>query len=1290
MGQTILDEHLSRETYFLLGCGYDGKAGKAYLKLLEPRSQKTKIIYDESGHRPYCYVKAPPEEVEKLKLPGVVGLARERKYDLLRDTEVDLTKILASDPLAVGGGANSIRERVEAWEADIPYHLCYLYDMGLTPCMPYQVEDGKLIEVKPDERRIKEILDKVFQGFSEDEKRLLSGWISLLEAEQPKFKHLSLDIEVLSPVATRVPSPSKAKDKVIAVSLVGSDGRREVYLLRTPRFEEPEKTNEFEIKVFDDEVEMLRKVYEVILEYPIIATFNGDDFDMPYLRHRGEVLKIPKDQIPITLGREGASLRHGIHIDLYKLFMNKSIQVYAFDNRYREHTLEAIAQAILGKGKVAIEKPVSELSSMELANYSFQDALLVHELLTFDDELILKLLVVLSRISRMPIEDVCRHGVSGWIKSLLYYEHRRRGCLIPRSNELIEEKGVVSTKAVIEGKKYRGAIVVEPLPGVHFNVTVLDFASLYPSVLKEWNLSYETVRCIHPECRDNVVPETTHWICKKRRGIQSEVIGCLRDIRVEWYKPMSGDKSLPESQRRWYSVVQKALKVFLNAAYGVFGFEGFSLYCPPVAESTAAIARYAFKKTIEKVKDLGITIIYGDTVSGDAELFIRRGDIITRLTMREFYEMEKSRNGAIWRDGKECVPCSSDVEVLTLNRDGQIAWSRPKLLISHMVSDWFEITTYTGRRIKVTGDHSLYVLRDMDIVPIKVSELTSGDYIAVPKAYPPSHSLTKVDLIEFQDMLGETIIRDGKMMLAKNSECALPTTLHLDSDLMWFFGLWLGDGSYDGENGIEISVFDEELQERIIRLAKRLHIKPLIDRRKGIRLPSRLFVRVMKYVLGFNGNAYTKRLPPWYMSLPDDLLIEFLKGLFQADGSILYNRGKLIGVKLNSRSEQLIRDVQTALLRLGIIGYVRRYKDVNPYTKGTVYRLIVSGQNGRRLARLFFNIEVSEPRIKDVNDVIPLNERSISKIINCLKRDHHYLERVSYLRAYKRAMMGRRVAAKILEWLDEGVVKDRLRWLVDSDVLWDKVVKIRRLSKPELGFDINVPETQNFIASNIIAHNTDSIFLKTENEKLIDDVVKWAKQELKLDLELDKKYRYIVFSTRKKNYLGVTDKGVVDVKGLTGKKRHIPKFIKEAFEEMLSALKEVEDEKSFEKAKKRVEEIVKTWYYKLKKGEFELEDLSFKVMLSRSVERYVKTTPPHVKAAKKLMNRGVQVAAGDIISYVKTKDRDGVEPLEFARKDQIDIEKYVDYLLSTFGQVLDALEIDFDKIIGVTSLEHFM
>jgi len=53
---------------------------------------------------------------------------------------------------------------------------------------------------------------------------------------------------------------------------------------------------------------------------------------------------------------------------------------------------------------------------------------------------------------------------------------------------------------------------------------------------------------------------------------------------------------------------------------------------------------------------------------------------------------------------------------------------------------------------------------------------------------------------------------------------------------------------------------------------------------------------------------------------------------------------------------------------------------------------------------------------------------------------------------------------------------------------------------------------------------------------------------------VDKTYRYSVFSSRKKNYLGIFPDGSVGVKGLTGKKKHIPKFIKDAFDQVLDAL----------------------------------------------------------------------------------------------------------------------------------------
>ncbi|HSQ53620.1 MAG TPA: type B DNA-directed DNA polymerase, partial [Acidobacteriota bacterium] len=229
--------------------------------------------------------------------------------------------------------------------------------------------------------------------------------------------------------------------------------------------------------------------------------------------------------------------------------------------------------------------------------------------------LVMKLILALSRIARMPMEDVSRQGVSRWIRNFLYFEHRQRGMLIPNAEDILAIKGGTSTTAIIKGKKYKGAIVVDPVPGVHFNVAVMDFASLYPSIIKVYNLGYQTLLCRHEECKSNKVPETDHWICTKEKALESLLIGSLRDLRVKWYKSKSKDTTLPHDLRSWYNVIPSALKVILNASYGVFGSPAFGLYCPPVAEATAAIGRHVITKTIEKARTLNIEVLYGDTDS---------------------------------------------------------------------------------------------------------------------------------------------------------------------------------------------------------------------------------------------------------------------------------------------------------------------------------------------------------------------------------------------------------------------------------------------------------------------------------------------------------------------------------------------------------------------------------------------------------------------------------------------------------------------------------------------------
>jgi DNA polymerase I len=841
---------------YLLSVIYNGKKQLASLKLYEPVSQKIYFWDDTTGHKPYCLTSLPPKELEKLSRvtshSGFDHFETVEKFDPLLDKQVTVTKVVAKDPLAIGGRKSGclrdiipedyqkligLEEPPKVWESYIRYYQSYIYDNNLAPGMLYKIQKGKLVAVQP--KSSEGTVKKILSLFPDVEKEFLQSvekWARLLESPAPEFRRVALDIEVSSPVATRVPDPHEATQPVICVTLFGSDRKRQIFILRREGIREGNKKlpSDAIVEYFDSEKKLLQKLFEALRDYPFVLTFNGDEFDMPYLYNRARNhFSFDRSQIPIEAGRRVFHISHGVHIDLYKFFFNRSIQIYAFSNKYRDVTLDAIGTALLELPKIEFEKPLSELSYTELAEYNLRDAEITLNLTAFNDNLVMKLILAMSRIAHMPMEDVSRQGVSRWIRNFLYHEHRQRNMLIPNADDILAIKGRTTTTAIIKGKKYKGAIVVNPVPGVHFNVAVMDFASLYPSIIKVYNLGYQTLLCNHEECKTNKVPETSNWICTKNKALESLLIGSLRDLRVKWYKSKSKDKTLPKDLRSWYNVIPSALKVILNASYGVFGSPAFGLYCPPVAEATAAIGRQVITQTIEKARALDIEVLYGDT---------------------------------------------------------------------------------------------------------------------------------------------------------------------------------------------------------------------------------------------------------------------------------------------------------------------------------------------------------------------------------------------------------------------------------------------------------------------------DSLFLKNPSPEQIAILAEWSKKTMGMELEVEKFYRYAVFSSRKKNYLGILKGGGVDVKGMTGKKRHIPVYIKKAFYELEDRLEQVQSPAEFEEAKKEIRTIIRDRYLRLKQrrwGETP-EELAFHVVLGKPPEAYTKTTPQHVKAALILKKMGYEMKAGDLISFVKVLKEPRVKPVQIASNSEVDVDKYVGYLHSTFDQILDALGLDFDEIIGLTKLERFM
>jgi len=72
-------------------------------------------------------------------------------------------------------------------------------------------------------------------------------------------------------------------------------------------------------------------------------------------------------------------------------------------------------------------------------------------------------MVLMARISRTSIEDVCRRKISNWIQNLVFWETRKRNYLIVNKEDVQRYARSTHTKAIIEGKKYAGALVMSPL-----------------------------------------------------------------------------------------------------------------------------------------------------------------------------------------------------------------------------------------------------------------------------------------------------------------------------------------------------------------------------------------------------------------------------------------------------------------------------------------------------------------------------------------------------------------------------------------------------------------------------------------------------------------------------------------------------------------------------------------------------------------------------------------------------------------------------------------------------------
>jgi DNA polymerase I len=210
----------------------------------------------------------------------------------------------------------------------------------------------------------------------------------------------------------------------------------------------------------------------------------------------------------------------------------------------------------------------------------------------------------MSQISGLPLDQVMTASVGYRLEWRLMREAYKRGELIPNREERGEES-------------YEGAIVLEPRPGIHENIAVLDFASMYPNIMVKYNVGPDTL--VRPgehygEDEVYVAPEVGHRFRREPPGFFKRTLERFLRWRREIKKVMESlDRNSPEY--RLLDERQKAIKVLANASYGYMGWLSARWYCRECAEAVTAWGRSLIRSAIAKARELGLEVVYGDTDS---------------------------------------------------------------------------------------------------------------------------------------------------------------------------------------------------------------------------------------------------------------------------------------------------------------------------------------------------------------------------------------------------------------------------------------------------------------------------------------------------------------------------------------------------------------------------------------------------------------------------------------------------------------------------------------------------
>lgn len=302
------------------------------------------------------------------------------------------------------------------------------------------------------------------------------------------------------------------------------------------------------------------------------------------------------------------------HIDLYQVYKKPMVKTAIYHNKYRDLSLNSVSRALLGESKLENLDglQIQGLAKEKQLEYVTHDAALVMKLSMYNDFEILDLMNAISAITQLPFDRVCHTGISTWWSKIIADKIANGECKFPTYK--------------IGKRQYKGGRVIEPITGYYKDrvVYVLDVKSLYPTMMINNNISFETINCNccvnKKEARisnrteevikqglssDKSKKSISYWICKDPyyRGIIPRL---LEDYRARRFRELEIGNN----------VMQLALKNLINGVYGLFGSNFFIFSDYRVAELTTAFGRQMLEYMRHIAEHVyGLTVIYGDTDS---------------------------------------------------------------------------------------------------------------------------------------------------------------------------------------------------------------------------------------------------------------------------------------------------------------------------------------------------------------------------------------------------------------------------------------------------------------------------------------------------------------------------------------------------------------------------------------------------------------------------------------------------------------------------------------------------